>query len=147
MEDNRNGEIHIPSSCFQINKNKIFTINIHEYLKFLQQFELCIFLAENIKIAPARQIFILTFGEKFHFLSEMWSWFRLNFCSVTRKLIISYVLILISVPPRYQHSKICFYTISSFGNGGAESIVIFSIPTTSQPQKLEVGFPKQKLET
>ena len=61
VEDNRNGEIHIPSSCFQINKNKIFTINIHEYLKFLQQFELCIFLAENIKIAPDRQIFILTF--------------------------------------------------------------------------------------
>ena len=33
VEDNQNGEIHILSSCFQINKNKIFTINIHEYLK------------------------------------------------------------------------------------------------------------------
>ena len=104
VEDNQNGEIHIPSSCFQINKNKIFTINIHEYLKFLQQFKLCIFLAENIKIASDRQIFILTFWEKFRFLSELWSWFRVHFCPVTKNLIKSYVLILISVP-RYQHSQ------------------------------------------
>lgn len=121
----RKSDTFLPS-CFQINKNKMFAgINIHEFLKFLHQFKLR-FLTENMEItlkvcnflfalrsrSSNRGATIVLRNPQCYFLQTLWFYFRLHFCSNTKKLIISYVLILI------RRAILCF------------RIIIFVVPQT-----------------
>ena len=123
MEENR---IHSFPLVSQINKNKMFAgINIHEFLKFLHQFKLR-FLTENMEItskvcnflfavrsrSSKRGGTIVLRNPQCYFLQTLVVLFPSSFLLEHKKLIISYVLILI------RRAILCF------------RIIIFVVPQT-----------------